>query len=574
MRGWLSRRSGPPRLVVRTTLAMFAVVAFVLSAVLLLIAVQGTRYVRATVADKLAAGQRMLSALEQRQSRELQAQVAMLAENSTLKAAIDTYGAEITTPGSVHRAELVATVQRELEKLAARIQPDVLAVSDPSGTVLAAAGRYQAGWPKSLPVLGPGATRHLVTLPSGVYHRVAAPITIQEVNLGILELATALDQQYVRTLSVLSGAQTLVVADGRVVATTLTADAAHSLTPQVLQALAGSRTVSLGGAEYAVQLLFQPGATAVYALDSIDASAAPILSGAIGTMLWLAVVAFGLAGLTSLWMARTLSRPINTLSRSLADMTQSRSFDDDLPATGSSLEVDALTRTFNTMMQSVCTAQAETRGAYVGAIRALAVALDARDPYTAGHSERVSAISVNVGRQMGLVPEELDILRLGALLHDIGKIGISDNVLRKPGALTPEEFEMIKEHPSLGARILRNVPFLAHHLSIVELHHERPDGRGYPYGFTSEQTPLLARIVHVADAFDAITSARAYRPARPSSEAMRELWRHAGTQFDADVVQALVRALPEIGVTSAAAEPAIDVAAFGATRHLALVGRS
>jgi putative nucleotidyltransferase with HDIG domain len=175
---------------------------------------------------------------------------------------------------------------------------------------------------------------------------------------------------------------------------------------------------------------------------------------------------------------------------------------------------------------------------------------------------------------MGLSPEALDVLRLGALLHDIGKIGISDNVLRKPGALTAEEFETIKEHPGLGARILRNVPFLAHHLSIVELHHERPDGRGYPHGLTSEQTPLLARIVHVADAFDAITSARAYRPARPSAEATRELWRHAGTQFDAEVVQALLRALPEIGATSAPTEPSVDAAAFGATRHLALVGRS
>jgi putative nucleotidyltransferase with HDIG domain len=611
----LARHTRPPRLVVRTTLAMFAVVAFVLSAVLLLIGIQGNRYVRGTVADKLAAGQRMLSALEQRQSRELQAQVVMLAENPTLKAAIDTHASESrlrsvdsaaasarqarirsedssgapaphAAPRSLHplaasaRLELVATIQRELEKLADRIQPDVLAVSDLSGTVLAAAGRHQADWPKSLP---PVQSRQLpeqfVTLPSGVYQRVAAPIRIQDVDLGedvdlgVLELATALDQEYASRLSKLSGAKTLVVADARVVATTLPADAASALTPQVLQALSGSSTVSLGGAEYAVQLLFTPGAAAVYALDSIDASTAPILSGAMSAMFWLALAAFSLAGVASLWMARTLSRPINTLSRSLAEMTQSRTFDDDLPATGSSLEVDALTRSFNTMMQSVSSAQAETRSAYVGAIRALAVALDARDPYTAGHSERVSAIAVALGREMALSADDLDVLRLGALLHDIGKIGISDAVLRKPDALTAEEYEMIKEHPGLGARIMRSVPFLAPHLPIVELHHERPDGRGYPYGLTSEQTPLLARIVHVADAFDAITSARAYRPARPSSEAVRELWRHAGTQFDAEVVQALLRALPAIGAVDVSAQSDVDVAVFVATRHLALVTR-
>jgi putative nucleotidyltransferase with HDIG domain len=255
-------------------------------------------------------------------------------------------------------------------------------------------------------------------------------------------------------------------------------------------------------------------------------------------------------------------------------MTRSRSFDRELTVTGSSLEVDALTQTFNTMMRTISEAQAETRSAYVGAIRALALALDARDPYTAGHSERVSAISVAVGRQMGLDEEDLDVLRLGALLHDIGKIGISDNVLRKPDGLTHEEFELIKEHPGLGARILRTVPFLAPHLPIVELHHERPDGRGYPYGLTTEQTPVLARIVHVADAFDAMTSARAYRPARGSSEAVTELWRCAGTQFDAEVVQALVRALPMIGTLGASPEPAADVAAFAVTRRFALVSRS
>ena len=275
------------------------------------------------------------------------------------------------------------------------------------------------------------------------------------------------------------------------------------------------------------------------------------MSDAIRAMVLLALGAFGIAGLASLWMARGLSRPIDTLSRSLGEMTQSRSFDQTVPETGSSQEVDALTRTFNTMMQSVSGAQAETRSAYVGAIRALALALDARDPYTAGHSERVSAISVAVGRQLGVPDADLDVLRLGALLHDIGKIGISDAVLRKPDALTPAEYDLIKEHPGLGARILRSVPFLAPHLPIVELHHERPDGRGYPYGLTSEQTPLLARIVHVADAFDAMTSVRAYRPAWGSGEAVHELWRCAGTQFDAEVVQALVHALPSIGSSAA-----------------------
>jgi putative nucleotidyltransferase with HDIG domain len=220
-----------------------------------------------------------------------------------------------------------------------------------------------------------------------------------------------------------------------------------------------------------------------------------------------------------------------------------------LQPTGTSRELDALTVAFNDLMRGLIGAGAESRAAYLGAIRALAAALDARDPYTAGHSERVSALSVLIGRQMRLGDADLDVLRLGALLHDIGKIGLSDEVLRKPGALSPDEFEQIRRHPVLGARILRQVPFLAPHLPIVELHHERPDGRGYPLGLRGDDIPPAARIVHVADAFDAMTSARAYRPARGQAEAVAELQRYSGTQFDPASVMALLTVLPSATTT-------------------------
>jgi HD-GYP domain-containing protein (c-di-GMP phosphodiesterase class II) len=137
------------------------------------------------------------------------------------------------------------------------------------------------------------------------------------------------------------------------------------------------------------------------------------------------------------------------------------------------------------------------------------------------------------------------------LLHDIGKIGVPDEVLRKPGILSPAEFEAIKTHPTAGARILRSIAFLAPHIPIVELHHERPDGMGYPYGLRGDDIPLFARIVHVADAFDAMTSARAYRPALLPVEAITELRRGAGTDFDPASVEALVTALARL----AGAEP-------------------
>jgi HD-GYP domain-containing protein (c-di-GMP phosphodiesterase class II) len=157
---------------------------------------------------------------------------------------------------------------------------------------------------------------------------------------------------------------------------------------------------------------------------------------------------------------------------------------------------------------------------------------------------------------MGLSETDCETLRLGALLHDIGKIGISDAVLRKPGRLTDEEFDHIKLHPVLGARILRPLAFLAPHLPVVELHHERPDGRGYPHGLKGDAIPVFARIVHVTDAFDAITTARAYRPARSASEAMAELWRHVGTDFDPGVVQAMAAVWDSDLIQSAGERPA------------------
>ena len=206
-------------------------------------------------------------------------------------------------------------------------------------------------------------------------------------------------------------------------------------------------------------------------------------------------------------------------------------------------------------MASVATAEADAEATYLGAVRALAAALDARDPYTAGHSERVSRCAVAIGEELKLQADEIETLRLGALLHDIGKIGVPDEVLRKPGVLNAAEFEAIKTHPVSGARILRSIPFLAPHIPIVELHHERPDGLGYPYGLRGDEIPLAARIVHVADAFDAMTSARAYRSGRIPVEAIAELRKCIGTDFDGASVEALIAALPRLVGASEPQDP-------------------
>jgi putative nucleotidyltransferase with HDIG domain len=543
-------RSSPPRFVVKATIATLVMVAGVLTAVFVGVALNVRERVRGAATDKLEAGQRMLSALEQRRARELSVQVATLAENATLKAAVATYKLELGIADARLRRGMVTAIERELDKLASRTAVDVLAATDAAGTILAVAGRRHDAWPRQtqIPARHEGSNSAYVSMSSGVFQFASTPLVLNNTVVGSLQLARALDHRYARELSTLSGAATLIASGDKAIASTLSDDLAPAVTPRVLEMLPASGIVALAGSEYAVRLLFQDGDARVYALDSIDASTRVPMQEALLSVLIIAIEAFALAGFASIWLAQTISRPIDMLSKSLSEMTSSRDFDNPVPATGSSLEVDTLTSAFNTMMRSVSAAEAAKESAYLGAIRALAMALDARDPYTAGHSERVSAVSVSIGRQMELPEDQLEILRLGALLHDIGKIGISDTVLRKPGPLTPEEFELIKEHPLVGARILRSVHFLEPHVPIVELHHERPDGLGYPHRLRGDEIPLFARIVHVADAFDAITSARAYRRARGKHEALRELWRWAGTQFDAEAVKALALVLPTIDI--------------------------
>ena len=533
-----------PRFVTRTMATTFATVVFIVAAVLLAVTLIVRDRMRTTVMDHLTAQQGVLRTLEQRRMAEMQSQAVTLAESPTVKAAMDTYHAESRLTGGEGRTDLLDTVARQLDDLASRIRPDIIAVTDPAGLVVAAAGRRRTDWPRAMP---PALARgEFVEVPGGIFRVATAPLMVDQTTVGHLHLAAALDADYAAQITSLSGAGALIASNAAVVASTLPASAARALTPAVLAALPESDTVDLDGELYAVRLLLRHGGVAVYTLDSIDASARAILGRTRRALLLIAVCSLALVAFASMWLARTLARPIDTLSRSLAALASSRDFDRPVARTGSSLEVDALTETFNSLMATVAAAEAETRSTYVGAIRALALALDARDPYTAGHSERVSTISVTVGQHMGLGDDDLDTLRLGALLHDIGKIGISDDVLRKAGPLTPIEYEAIKQHPVTGARILRSVAFLAHHLPIVELHHERPDGKGYPHGKVGDEIPILARIVHVVDAFDAITSARAYRPARSAADALQELWRHAGSQFDADVVQALAAVAPTL----------------------------
>ncbi len=444
----------------------------------------------------------------------------------------------------------------EAEKLAVLTSANVLAILDSTGRVFASTGPSAAGWPAGeLMAIATGAStfQGVIALPGGAFRVSGAALRLLDRDIGSLAIGTSLDNRYARELSSLASAHVVIVVDGMVVASTLPENVTADLAGDAPGLLAETRT--LGGEEYASRLLIESGPAQIFTLASIDSAARTATRDALMALGSVALGAFVLAAIGSFWLARTLTDPIDTLVREIEIMTATHNPMNLLKPTGTSRELDMLAAAFNTLVQGLTAAEAETRAAYVGAIRALAAALDARDPYTAGHSDRVSALSVIIGRQMRLSDTDLEVLRLGALLHDIGKIGLNDEILGKPGALTAEEFEQIKRHPVVGARILRQVPFLEPHLPIVELHHESPDGRGYPFGLRGVAIPLAARIVHVADAYDAMTSARAYRPARDTAEACVELQRYAGTQFDPACVDALLQAIPPSALPPQGAHP-------------------
>lgn len=187
-------------------------------------------------------------------------------------------------------------------------------------------------------------------------------------------------------------------------------------------------------------------------------------------------------------------------------------------------------------------ARQELREAYMATVKVLAAAVEAKDDYSGGHIERVRAYSLALARRVDLPGNALEGLDVGAILHDMGKVGVPDHVLTKRGPLDAEEWRLMKQHPLIGTTLLRNVPFLLPALEVVANHHERWDGSGYPQGLRGEAIPWAGRIVAVADAFDALTTDRVYRGRRSIGAAVVEIESCSGSQFDPAVVEAFMRA--------------------------------
>ena len=265
---------------------------------------------------------------------------------------------------------------------------------------------------------------------------------------------------------------------------------------------------------------------------------------------WISVVAGLLTLLIGFFFAKKLSQPVQELAAG-AHRIASGDFSQRIEIR-SRTELGDLGSSFNLMTDQIerfildlQRSATENRELFLGTVKALAAAIDGKDPYTRGHSERVSRVSMAIAQRLGLSDEECEKIRVSALLHDVGKIGIDDKVLKKPAALTDDEYEVMKQHPQKGYKILSQIPGIQEFLPGMYMHHEMINGQGYPQGLKGDEIPLMALIVAVADTFDAMTTDRPYQRAMKFEEAVERIQSMVGTRYDPRVVEAFAAACNE-----------------------------
>jgi HD-GYP domain-containing protein (c-di-GMP phosphodiesterase class II) len=263
--------------------------------------------------------------------------------------------------------------------------------------------------------------------------------------------------------------------------------------------------------------------------------------------LLISLLAALLALVFGFYFAQLLTRPVRELAAG-AQRIAAGDFSRRVKVLGRT-ELSELGASFNQMTDQVerfigdlQRSAEENHELFIGTVKALAAAIDGKDPYTRGHSERVSRFSVATAQALGLPEGEIEKIRISALLHDVGKIGIDDRILKKPAALTDEEFVIMKSHPQKGYKIMSQIPAIRDFLPGMYMHHEMIDGGGYPQGLRGDQIPMQARIVSVADTFDAMTTERPYQRAMDLETALVRLKSFIGTRYDGRVVAAFVAA--------------------------------
>lgn len=266
--------------------------------------------------------------------------------------------------------------------------------------------------------------------------------------------------------------------------------------------------------------------------------------------IWISMIAAVLTVIIGFFFARKLTQPVQELAVG-AHRIASGDFSQRINVR-SRTELGHLGDSFNLMtdhlehyIKDLQKSADENRELFLGTVKGLAAAIDGKDPYTRGHSERVSRISVAIAQRLGLPDDECEKIRISALLHDVGKIAIDDSILKKPAALTDEEFVIMKQHPQKGFKIMSQIKAMKEFLPGMYMHHEMVNGEGYPQGLKGDEIPLMAKVVAVADTFDAMTTDRPYQQAMKFEDAIARIQSFVGTRYDRSVVSAFVEACEE-----------------------------
>jgi HD-GYP domain-containing protein (c-di-GMP phosphodiesterase class II) len=308
------------------------------------------------------------------------------------------------------------------------------------------------------------------------------------------------------------------------------------------------KTVEMLGS-YATAELDKSSRLGVIAIQD-EAAALASVSDMRWQVLWISLVAGLLTIVIGVFFANKLTHPVRELAGG-AQRIASGDFSTRIKVT-SRTELGDLGSSFNLMTDQIESmigdlqrSSEENRQLFIGTVKALAAAIDGKDPYTRGHSERVSRFSMAIAQRLGLPDDEIEKIRISALLHDVGKIAIDDKILKKPSALTDEEYEIMKGHPQKGFKIMSQIPAMKEFLSGMYMHHEMVNGMGYPQGLKGDEIPLMGKIVAVADTFDAMTTDRPYQKAFKFEDALARIESFVGTRYDPAVVAALSEACRE-----------------------------
>jgi HD-GYP domain-containing protein (c-di-GMP phosphodiesterase class II) len=504
------------------------------------------RFVEATVREglhtSLRQSQEAIAAIHAKGDLQNSRFLKVAGENTALKAGMQLLR---STPNSDAARR---TVEDQLRELGERMGFDFMLVSATDGSPLVGVLRQPGERPDTRGQLAPLDTGLLYHSDAGfrvlggrTFQIASVPIDQNDENIGFLSVGEYFDFTDLATPVVL-------MRDGKVIESNLPRISFSQLEQALDQC--GNQMgcdVRLNGANW-ISLPMQSygGGYVLLSFENVDEATAPIQSRLNRVFLTLAFSCVLVAFLCSIASSTSIVKPIAAVVSHLHNAVHTGVLPELEGQESSILEIRELSEIYNRAASSVRIAGENLESAYLEFVGSLANALDARDGYTSGHARRVSELSCAVASALQLEPHEIERIRVGALLHDIGKIGISDSLLQKQGRLTNEEFDVIKQHPVIGRRILEGVQGFAPFLAAVELHHENWDGTGYPKGQAGEETPIDARVIHVADAYDAMTTDRSYRQRRTHEKAIAELVKYAGIQFDPRIVETFVNLPVEI----------------------------